>query len=121
MVYELKHAFLLDGNNLTGEENESDGKKGDTWEIAKWIAREEQPKRKAKAKKDPSYKPEEWTFDAVGDDWVFHIARKAIEKKLRKEDQAEFRKQKRILQSRVGRYMRAAKKHLDNVCEGRFP
>ena len=61
---------------------------------------------------DPSYDP---------DDWMFHYARKSVAKKLSKEDPAEFRKQKRTLQSRVGRYMRAAEKHLDNVCEGRFP
>jgi len=61
---------------------------------------------------DPSYDP---------DDWMFHYARKAIVKKLRKEDPEEFRKQKRTLQSRVGRYMRAAENHLDSVCEGRFP
>ena len=112
MVYELKGRPLLDGDDLTGEENESDGKKGDTWEIAKWIAKREYPKRKAKAKKDPSYKT---------DDWVFNTARKVIARELRKTDPAEFRKQRRTIQSRVGRYMRAAETHLDNVCEGRFP
>ena len=55
------------------------------------------------------------------DDWMFHYARKSVAKKLSKEDPAEFRKQKRILQSRVDRYMRRAETHLDNVCEGRFP
>ena len=121
MVYELKYRHLLDGNDLTDEENESDGKVKDAWEIAKWIAKREYPKRKAKAQKDPSYKPEDWTFDAVGDDWVFHIARKAIAKKVKTEDPEEFHKQKKNLQSRVGRYMRQAEKHLDNVCKGQFP
>ena len=121
LVYELKDRPLLDGDDLTGKENEGDGKKGDNWEIAKKIAGEEQPKRKAKAKKDPSYKPEDWFFDAVGVGWGFNIARKGIEKRLRKTDPKEFSKQKRNLQSRVGRYMRAAENHLDNVCEGRFP
>jgi hypothetical protein len=121
MVYELRDKSLLDGNDLTDEENEGDGKVGDTWEIAKWIAKQEYPKRKARAKKEPSYKPEDWTFDAVADDWVFHTARKAIARKLSKEDPAQFIKQKRTLQSRVGRYMRAAENHLDNVCKGQFP
>ena len=112
MVYELRDKPLLDGNDLTDTENEGDGKVGDIWEIAQMIATKEQPERNKRGRKDPSYNP---------DDWMFHYARKAIVKKLRKEDPAEFRKQKRTLQSRVGRYMRAAEKHLDNVCEGRFP
>ena len=111
-VYELKVKPLLNGNDLTDEDNESDGKKGDAWEIAKYIARTEYAKRRDRGKIDPSYDP---------DDWMFHIARRDVAKKLRKEDPVEFRKQKRILQSRVGRYMRAAEKHLDNVCKGQFP
>ena len=108
MVYELRDTPLLNG-----QVDEVDGVVGDKWEIAKRIAVTEYPKRRGRGKKDGSYKP---------DDWVFHYARsKTIVKKLRKEDPAEFRKQKRTLQSRVGRYMRAAEKHLDNVCEGRFP
>ena len=112
MVYELKDRPLLDGDDLTGEENESDGKGGDAWEIAKWIAKREYPKRKAKAKKDPSYKT---------DDWVFNTARKVIARELRKTDPTGFSKQRRTLQSRVVRYMRAAETHLDNVCKGQFP
>jgi len=92
--------------------DEVDGVVGDTWQIAKRIAVLVYPRRKAKVKKDPSYEP---------DDWVFHIARKVIVRELRKTDPAEFRKQKRTLQSRVGRYMRAAEKHLDNVCKGQSP
>ena len=113
MVYELRDKSLLDGNDLTDTENEGDGKVGDNWEIAQMIATIEQPERNKRGRKDSSYKP---------DDWMFHYARsKTIVKKLRKEDPAEFRKQKRTIQSRVGRYMRAAEKHLDSVCEGRFP
>ena len=120
-VYELKHKYLLDGNDLTDEENKSDGKKGDAWEIAKAFAKDEFPRRRKEAKKDPSYKPEEWTIWATPDDWVFHTARKEITKKLRKTDPAEFSKQRKNLQSRVGRYMKTAEKHLDNVCKGQFP
>ena len=112
MVYELRDKSLLDGNDLTDTENEGDGKVGDNWEIAQRMAAKEQPERNKRGRKDPSYNP---------DDWMFHYARKAIVKKLRKEDPAEFRKQKRTLQSGVGRYMRAAEKHLDNVCKGQFP
>ena len=107
MVYELRDTPLLNG-----QVNEVDGVVGDKWEIAKRIAVIEYPKRRDRGKIDPSYNP---------DDWMFHYARKVIVKKLRKEDPEEFRKQKRTLQSRVGRYMRAAENHLDNVCEGRFP
>lgn len=121
MVYELKYRHLLDGNDLTDEENKSEGKVKDAWEIAKRIAVVEFPKRKAQAKKDPSYKPEEWSMYETPDDWVFHTARKGIERKLRKTDPAEFRKQKRNLQSRIGRYMKTADKYLDNVCKGQFP
>ena len=112
MVYELRNKSLLDGNDLTDTENEGDGKIGDNWEIAQMIATKEQPERNKRGRKDPSYNP---------DDWMFHYARKAIVKKLRKEDLKEFRKKKRMLQSHMGRYMRQAKTHLDNVCEGRFP
>ena len=112
MVYELKHTPLLDGDDLTDMENVGDGKVGDAWEIAKWIAKREFPKRRNKTSTDPSYDPE---------DWVFNTARRSIAKKLRKEDPVEFRKQRKTLQSRVGRYMRTADKHLDSVCKGQFP
>ena len=107
MVYELKDKPLLNGN-----EDEVGGIVGNKWEIAQMIATKEQPERNKRGRKDPSYDP---------DDWGFHYARTAIVKKLRKEDPAKFRKQKRTLQSRVGRYMRAAEKRLDNVCKGQFP
>ena len=107
LVYELKDQPLFNG-----QVDEDDGVVGDKWEIAKRIAKWKYPRRKAKAKNNPSYKP---------DDLRFHYARKAIARKLRKTDPAEFRKQKRTLQTRVGRYMRAAEKHLDNVCKGQFP
>ena len=112
MVYELKHTPLLDGDDLTDMENVGDGKVGDAWEIAKWIAKREFPKRRNKTSTDPSYDPE---------DWVFNTARRSIAKKLRKENPEEFHKQRKTLQSRVGRYMRTAEKHLDSVCEGQFP
>ena len=97
---------------LHGRVDKEDGKVGDKWEIAKRIAKWEYPRRKAKAKNNPSYKPDEWRF---------HYARNAIARKLRKTDPSEFSKQKRTIQSRVGRYMRAADKHLDSVCKGQFP
>ena len=112
MVYELKYKYLLDGKDLTDEENKSDGKKGDAWEIAKKIAKDEFPKRRNKTSTDPSYDPEVW---------VFNIARRDVAKKLSKENPTEFRKQKRTLQSRVGRYMKTAEQHLDNVVKGQFP
>jgi len=112
MVYELKHTPLLDGDDLTDMENVGDGKVGDAWEIAKWIAKREFPKRRNKTSTDPSYDPE---------DWVFNTARRSIAKKLRKEDPVKFHKQRKTLQSRVGRYMRTAENHLDSVCKGRFP
>ena len=116
MVYELKDKPLLNG-----QVDEVIGIVGDKWEIAKRIAVDEFPKRKAKANKDPSYKPEEWTMYEIPDDWVFHTARKNIVRKLMKTNPEEFRKKKRTLQSRVGRFMRQAEKHLDNVCKGQFP
>ena len=116
MVYDLKDKHLLNG-----QEDEVNGLVGDKWEIAKAFADLEFRKRKTQARKDPSYKPEEWTMYETPDDWAFHIARKGIERKLKKTDLAEFRKQKRTLQSRIGRYMRQADKHLDNVCRGQFP
>ena len=58
MVYELKHTPLLDGDDLTDMENVGDGKVGDAWEIAKWIAKREFPKRRNKTSTDPSYDPE---------------------------------------------------------------
>ena len=84
----------------------------DKWEIAKRIAVVEYPKRRERAKTEPS-------FDA--EDWLLNIARRSVVKQMSKEDPAGFRKQKRTLQSRIGRYMRQAEKHLDNVCKGQFP
>ena len=107
MVYELKDKPLLNG-----QIDEANGLVGDKWEIAKRIAVVEFPKRRNRGAEDPS-------FDA--EDWVFNIARRAIAKRMMKEDPEGFREKKRTLQSRVGRYMRQAEKHLDNVCKGRFP
>jgi hypothetical protein len=107
LVYELKNQPLL-----KGQKNTDEGIVGDYWEIAKRIAVLEYPRRRDKGKKDLSYKPE---------DWSFNIARPIIGRELRKSNRVEFNKQRRTMQSRVGRYMRSAKHHLDNVCEGRFP
>ena len=107
MVYELRDTPLLNG-----QVNEVAELVGDAWEIAKGIAVRKYPRQKAKAKSDPSYDP---------DNWVFHYARKAIASDLRKTDLTKFCKEKRNIQSRVGRYIRAAETHLDNVCQGRFP
>jgi len=106
-VYEVKDKPLFNGIK-----NEVDGVKGDKWEIAKYIAKWEYLKRKDRGEIDPSFDPDKWEFS---------IARRDVAKKLSKEDPEEFRKQKRTLQSRVGRYMRKADKHLDNVCKGQFP
>ena len=92
MVYELKDRPLLDGDDLTDMENVGDGKVGDAWEIAKWIAKREFPKRRNKTSTDPSYDPE---------DWVFNIARRSIAKELMKEDPEAFHEKKRILQSHM--------------------
>ena len=107
MVYELKHQSLFNG-----QVNEVNGFVEDKWEIAKRIAVIEYPKRRERGKKDPSFDP---------DKWEFNIARKSIAKKLMNEDPESFRNKKRTLQSRIGRYMRQADKHLDSVCKGQFP
>ena len=107
MVYELKDKPLLNG-----QVDEVNGIVEDKWEIAKRIAVIEYPKRRERGKKDPSFDP---------DKWEFNIARKSIAKKLMNEDPESFRNKKRTLQSRIGRYMRQADKHLDSVCKGMFP
>ena len=107
MVYELKGKPLLNGN-----EDEVNGIVGYKWEIAKRIAVIEYPKRRDRGKKDPSFDPDKWEFS---------IARKSVVKELMKTNPVEFRKKKRMLQSHMGRYMRQAEKHLDNVCKGQFP
>jgi hypothetical protein len=108
MVYEQKHKPLFDGIK-----DDANGLVGDKWEIAKYVARNEYKRRTKRREKDPSFDPDKWDFT---------IARsKEVAKRMMKEDPAEFRKQKRTLQSRVGRYMRQADKHLDNVCKGQFP
>jgi hypothetical protein len=107
MVYELKDKPLRDG-----QVNELDGFIGDKWEIAKRIAVIEYPRRRDRGKKDPSFDPDKWEFS---------IARRSVVKTMMKEDPEAFRKKKRILQSHMGRYMRQAEQHLDNVCKGMFP
>jgi hypothetical protein len=66
---------------------------GSNWDIAIAIAKREQTQR-----------------GVVGSS--FFYAREDVESG--KEDRM-------IIQSRVGRYKKAAKKHLENVCEGQFP
>lgn len=107
MVYELKDKPLFNG-----QIDEVNGLVGNKWEIAKRVAVVEYPKRRDRAKTEPS-------FDAG--DWLLNIARRSVVKQMSKEDPLGFRKQKRTLQSRIGRYMRQAEKHLDNVCKGQFP
>lgn len=103
MVYDLKDKPLFNW-----QEDEVNGLVGDKWEIARRIAMIEYPKRRSRGNKDP-------------EKWQFNIARVVIERRMMKEDLVEFRKQKRTLQSRIGRYMLQAEKHLDNVCRGQFP
>ena len=107
MVYELKDKPLLNG-----QVDEVNGIVEDKWEIAKRIAVIEYPKRRERGKKDPSFDPDKWEFS---------IARRSIAKTMMKEDPESFRNKKRTLQSRIGRYMRQADKHLDSVCKGMFP
>jgi hypothetical protein len=107
MVYELKHQSLFNG-----QVDEVNGIVGDKWEIAKRIAVIEYPKRRDRGKKDPSFDPDKWEFS---------IARRSVVKTMMKEDPEAFRKKKRILQSHIGRYMRKADEHLENVCKGQFP
>ena len=66
---------------LNGLDDEIDGVIGNKWKIAQKFVMFEYPRRKQRVKKDPSVGP---------DDWSFNIARKGIEKKLRREDPAEF-------------------------------
>jgi hypothetical protein len=107
MVYEMKSKPLFNGNK-----NEVDGVVGDKWEIAKYIAKWEYLKRTNRGKIDPSFDPDKWEFIS---------ARRDVAKELSKENPTEFRKQKRTLQSRVGRYMKTADQHLDSVAKGQFP
>ena len=104
MVYELHDKPLLDGSK------KETGKVGDYWEIAKRIAATEIPKRRAKQ-----------ITEEENERWVFNIARVTVGKPLRSEDPDRYREQKRTVQSRVGRFMRQAEMHLENVCRGQFP
>lgn len=107
LVYELKDQHLHNGRI-----DKDVGKVGDYWEIAKRVAVLEYPRRKKSFEKDPNYPL---------DDWSFHYARPVIARKLKTTNPLELNKQRRTIQSRIGRYMRAAEKHLDNVCKGKFP
>ena len=104
MVYDLRDKPLLNGRI------EETGSVGNYWEIAKRIVATEFPKRRAKQ-----------VTEEENEQWVFNIARVTIAKRLLRENPERFRQSKRTLQSRVGRYMRQAELHLDNVCRGQFP
>ena len=82
------------------------------WELAKEIVAKEYPRRRDKGKRDPNFKPEQWSFN---------IARPAVGRELWRKDKRDFGEQKRVLSSRMGRYQKSAAKHLDNVCRGVFP
>ena len=69
--------------------------RGSNWDIAKWIAKREISKRGAGLT-----------------NYTFHYAL---------EDGSEGADTKLVIQSRVGRYKAAAKKYMQNVCEGQFP
>ncbi len=84
----------------------------DYWELAKVVAQSESPRRRYKGSIDPNYKPDAWTFNN---------ARPAIRRKLEKEDKKDFKEKQRNMRSRVGRYLIVANRHLDNVCQGKFP
>ena len=57
---------------------------------------------------------------ALPEQWSFNIARPAVGRELLRKDKREFGIQKRVLSSRMGRYLQNAEKHLDNVCRGVF-
>ena len=76
------------------------------------IAAKEYPRRRDKGKRDPNYKPEQWSFN---------IARPSVGREILKRDKREFGERKRLLSSRMGRYLKNAEEHLDNVCRGVFP
>ena len=82
------------------------------WELAKEIAAKEYPRRRDKGKRDPNFKPEHWSFN---------IARPSVGREIWKRDKREFGEKKRVLSSRMGRYLKSAETHLDNVCKGIFP
>ena len=69
--------------------------RGSNWDVAKWIAKSETSKR-----------------GAGRTDKTFYYAL---------EDESDRQDTKLVIQSRVGRYKKAAKKHLENVCWDQFP
>ena len=71
--------------------------RGSNWDIAKWIAKREVAKRGS----------------GLTSSSLFY-AREDMKGEYGKED-------KLVIQSRIGRYKTAAKKYLDNVCDGQFP
>ena len=79
---------------------------------AKESAAKEYRRRRDKGKRDPNFKPEHWSFN---------IARPSVGREIWKRDKREFGEKKRVLSSRMGRYLKSAETHLDNVCKGIFP
>ena len=80
--------------------------------LATEIATKDEPRRRVEREGDPNFKPEHWSFN---------IARPSVGREIWKRDKREFGEQKRVLSSRMGRYLKSAEKHLDNVCRGVFP
>ena len=108
MVYELHDKPLLDGSK------KETGKVGDYWEIAKYIAMFDASKLTASEK-------EKWAFNIARYKNFIKLDDDFKRRRLPKEELDRLRKQKRVLQSRIGRYMQQAERHLDSVCEGHFP
>lgn len=81
------------------------------WDLAERVAAKEWARRREKGKRDPNFVPEHWSFN---------IARKVVSRKMAKVDGLGFYEAKRVLSSRIGRYLLKANKHLDNVCKGEF-
>lgn len=96
MLYELKKEYPAEGY----------------WEIAKEFVKKEYPKRRDEGKRDPNFQTEQWCFN---------VARAPVRRELMRTDKLKFAQQKRVLSSRMGRYLQSADKHLNNVCKGIFP
>ena len=71
----------------------------------------EYPKRRNKEKRDPNFQLEQWGFN---------LARASVRRELMRTEKIKLAQQKRVLSSRIGRYLQSADKHLNNVCKGIF-
>ena len=65
-----------------------------------------------RGKRDPNFQTEQWCFN---------VARAPVRRELMRTDKIKLAQQKRVLSSRMGRYLQSADKHLNNVCKGIFP